>query len=104
MLDSVRIGGIGSGGIILDSVVLVVKVCTSVTMSVSVLVYQACTPSSRMRPLWNRRPHAVPTRIHSTLDIGVREYGKAYLTEDNASLIPPARTHLPVSAFCLVWG
>ena len=46
-------------------------------MSVLVLVYQACTPSSRLRPLWNRRPHAVPTRIHSTLVIDVREYGKA---------------------------
>ena len=29
---------------------------------------------------------------------------QSYLTEDNASLIPSGRAHLPVSAFCLVWG
>jgi len=105
LLDSVRVGGIGFGGIILDSVVLVccksLHLCQYVGFSSGIPGLYAIVASASIM-------ESASSRSADTYSQHTRHRCKgvwqSYLTEDNASLIPPARTHLPVSAFSLVWG
>ena len=104
MLDSVSVGDVGSGGIIWDSVVLVhcksLHFCHYVDFGFGIPGLYANVASASIM-------ESASSRSADTYSQHIRRRRKgvwqSYMTEDNASLIPPALTHLPVSAFCLVW-
>lgn len=78
MLDSVRVGGVGSGGIILDSVLLVccksLHFCHYVDFGSGVPGLYAFVASTSIMEAASSRS---ADTYHSTLLVDVREYGKA---------------------------